>query len=355
MTEPVLATRWSHPDGRKTQASQALQDQDAAAVCELVTYHVRLKGVAGSDTSPRTLRNYHLAIRDFLGWCWSESQTLALNQLTDEHVEQYLLHLRTRPRHPRTPHEAPGSGRLSADSARTYLYGVRAMTRALVWAGALKADPTSEVRAPRARTAAHERKNALPTALLNELLALPQAQGHAPERQARDTAILLLGVRLGLRLDEMVRLDVANLNLRSARLRVRHGKGFKARTVNLPPGTLAALQTWLVARRNVVADGQADPGALLLSFQPAARGQRLSNRGLYSVVAGYGRLLGLDETLRGVHALRRTAGTRLYRATRACTCGGRRPGPRSSPLQPCTPNSTSTPAARRWRRRRRGE
>jgi integrase/recombinase XerC len=55
---------------------------------------------------------------------------------------------------------------------------------------------------------------------------------------------------------------------------------------------------------------------LLLSFQPAARGQRLSSRGLYSVVSGYGQLLGLDETLRGVHALRRTAGTRLYRATR---------------------------------------
>ncbi|WP_456236831.1 tyrosine-type recombinase/integrase [Deinococcus aerolatus] len=176
--------------------------------------------------------------------------------------------------------------------------------------------PARATRAPRARTAAHERKNAFPTALLAELLALPQTQGHAPERQARDTVILLLGVRLGLRLDEMVRLDVADVDLRSARLRVRHGKGHKARTVDLPPGTLAALQTWLVARRAVVADTQVDQGALLLSFQPAARGQRLSNRSLYSVVAGYGQLLGLDETLCGVHALRRTADTRLYRATR---------------------------------------
>lgn len=316
MTELVLASRWTQPAARRGQALQAIQDQDGAALCELVTYHVRLRGVAGSDTSPRTLRNYHLAIRDFVGWCWSETQTLALNQLTAEHVEQYLLHLRTRPRRPRTRHESPATERLSADSARTYLYGVRALTRALVWADVLGEDPTREVRAPRARTAAHERKGALPTGLLNELLALPRTLGHPPERQARDAAILALGARLGLRLDEMVRLDVADLDVRAARLRVRHGKGHKARTVDIPPGTLLTLKTWLAARAAVVPHSQPDHGALLLSFQPAARGRRLSNRGLYAVVSGYGRRLGLDETLRGVHALRRTAGTRLYRATR---------------------------------------
>ncbi|OLV20026.1 Phage integrase [Deinococcus marmoris] len=295
---------------------QALQDQDVAALCELVTYHVHLKGVAGSDTSPRTLRSYHLAVRDFLAWAWSEAQTLALNQLTPEQVEQYLLHLRTRPRRPRTRHARPTTERLSADSARTYLYGLRALTRALVWAEVLVEDPTRAVRAPRERTAAHERKGALPTGLLNELLALPQSLGYAPERQARDVAILVLGARLGLRLDEMVQLDVADLDVRAARLRIRHGKGRKARTVDVPPGALAALQTWLTARSTVVPHGEADHGGLLISFQPAARGRRLSNRGLYAVVAGYGQRLGLDETLRGVHALRRTAGTRLYRATR---------------------------------------
>ncbi|QLG13029.1 tyrosine-type recombinase/integrase (plasmid) [Deinococcus sp. D7000] len=316
MTELVLASPWSHTAARRTQAMQAVQARDVAALCGLVTYHVRLKGVAGSDTSDRTLRNYHLAIRDFLAWCWSGAQTLALNQLTSEHVEQYLLHLRTRPRRPRTAHESPGTARLSADSARTYLYGVRALTRALVWAGVMDEDPTREVRAPRTRTAAHERKGALPTPLLGELLALPQALGHPPERQARDLAILVLGARLGLRLDEMVRLDVGDLDLRAARLRVRHGKGHKARTVDIPPGTLAILSRWLTARAALVPHGPADHGALLVSFQPAARHGRLSNRGLYSVVSAYGRRLGLDETLRGVHALRRTAGTRLYRATK---------------------------------------
>ncbi|CAM3699951.1 tyrosine-type recombinase/integrase [Deinococcus saxicola] len=315
MTQLVLASRWTHANARRGQALQALQKQDVAAVCELVTYHVRLKGVAGSDTSPRTLRSYHLAVRDFLGWCWSETQTVALNQLTSEQIEQYLLDLRTRPRHPRTRHARPTDEHLSADSARTYLYGVRAMTRALVWADVLDDDPTREVRAPRARTAAHERKGALPTSLLDELLALPHTHRRTPGHGARDVAILMLGARLGLRLDEMVHLDVADLDLRAARLRVRQGKGRKARTVDVPPGTLAALQTWLTARRAVIS-GQEDHGALLISFQPAARGRRLSSRGLYAVVSMYGQMLGLDETLRGVHALRRTAGTRLYRATR---------------------------------------
>ena len=119
MTQLVLASRWTQPAARRGQVLQAIQDQDGAALCELVTYHVRLRGVAGSDTSPQTLRNYHLAIRDFLAWAWSESQTLALNQLTAEQVEQYLLHLRTRPHRPRTRHARPTTGRLSADSARS--------------------------------------------------------------------------------------------------------------------------------------------------------------------------------------------------------------------------------------------
>ncbi|MFC6667497.1 tyrosine-type recombinase/integrase [Deinococcus radiopugnans] len=315
MTDLVLASPWSHTAARRSQAMQAVQARDVAALCGLVTYHVRLKGVAGSDTSDRTLRNYHLAIRDFLAWCWSGAQTLALNQLTSEHVEQYLLHLRTRPRRPRTAHESPGTARLSADSARTYLYGVRALTRALVWAGVLDEDPTREVRAPRTRTAAHERKGRCPPRCWANCWrcprpwAIPRAAGPGPGHSGAGRAAGPATRRdgaAGCGGSRPARGPVAG----PAR------QGRKARTVDIPPGTLAILSRWLTARAALVPHGPADHGALLVSFQPAARHGRLSNRGLYSVVSAYGRLLGLDETLRGVHALRRTAGTRLYRATK---------------------------------------
>lgn len=317
MTDLVLASRWANPDTRRARVLLATQDQDVPALCDLVTYHVRLKGVVGSDTSPRTLRNYQLAIRDFLNWCWSDAQTLALNQLTAEQVQQYLLHLRTRPSHPRTQHAQAGTQRLSADSARTYLYGVRALTRALVWADVLDEDPTREVRAPRSRTPAHERKGALSTPVLNQLLALPAQLHEAPERQARDVAILVLGSRLGLRLDEMVRLDMRDVNVGLHQVRVRHGKGDKERSVDVPSRALEALRSWLQAREALGLRGRLqDEDALLVSFAPGSFGRRLTNRGLYAVVSSYSRVLGLDETLTGVHALRRTAGTRLYRATK---------------------------------------
>ncbi|WP_045234804.1 tyrosine-type recombinase/integrase [Deinococcus pimensis] len=312
----VLTSRWSQPDHRRARALQVLHDHDVDALCDLVTYHQHHKGVSGADTSPRTLRGYHLGVRDFLAWCWSEEQTLALNRLTNEDIERYLVHLRTRPRRPRTVHGRVPTEKLSPDSARTYLYGVRALTRALVWAGVLTDDPTKGVRAPRSRTAAHERKGALPTKVLDELLALPARTHDTPERTTRYLGIFVLGARLGLRLDEMVRLDVRDLDVHGARLRVRHGKGRKQRTVDVPPRALAALRAWLACREALALQGHVDPDALLLSFQPASRGRRLTNRGLYDVVSAYGHALGLDDTLTGVHALRRTAGTRLYRATR---------------------------------------
>lgn len=295
----VPTSRWSHPDTRRREVLRASQDQDVTALCDLVTHHVRLKGQSGTDTSLRTLRNYHLAIRDFLSWCWSSTQTVGLNQLTAEHIEQYLAALRTRPRKPRTQAGRATTERLSADSARTYLYGVRALTRALMWAGVLDTDPTREVRAPRSRTAAHERKHALPTDVLNALLALPAQRHKGPERQARDEVMLVLGARLGLRLDEMVRLDVQDVNLQLRRVRVRHGKGRKQRSVDVPPKALEVLGRWLQLREALSLRGKVRDEALLISFAPGAWGRRLTNRGLYDVVTGYGRELGLDETVRG--------------------------------------------------------
>ena len=71
---------------------------------------------------------------------------------------------------------------------------------------------------------------------------------------ARDAAMLAMTFMAGLRLDEMVTLDLGHVDLETGAVRVL-GKGNKERTTYLASGGLAALTEWLAIRESA-------PGAL---------------------------------------------------------------------------------------------
>ncbi|BDP41617.1 tyrosine recombinase XerC [Deinococcus aetherius] len=304
-TEIVLRSRWSVPENRRREALRAAHGQDAEVLGELLEYHLRLKSRRAGVVSASTLRTYRLAVRDFLGFVGPpEAPRHALNQLDAEVIERYLIGLR-------------GRG-LEVGSVRTYLYGVRALFRALVWAGALSQDPAREVRAPHDATPAHAKKRAVGAPQLGRLFALPGELHGDDEVGRRDGVILTLGATLGLRASEIVGLDVADVNLGLGEVHVRHGKGGKARRVPLTRSAAQVLGRWLQAREALRVRGevQDDQPGLLVSFRPSHFGARLSTRGLREIVNGYLAAAGLPPDMFGVHTLRRTAGTRLYRATR---------------------------------------
>ncbi len=304
-TDLVLSSRWSAPENRRREALRALHEQDAERLCELLEHHLRLKSRRAGVVSPATLRSYRLAVRDFLTFTGPpEAPQHAPQKLEGEVIETYLVALHARG--------------LALTSVRTYLYGVRALYRALLWTGVLQADPTRDVRAPLDPTPAHTRKRAIPTEPLQRLFRLPQERHGESEVARRDAALLTLGATLGLRASEIVALDVEDVHLRLGELLVRSGKGGKARRVPLTRGSVEVLERWLRAREalrlsGVVAEAER---ALLVSFRRARPGVRLSTRGLREVVNTYLALAGLPADMFGVHTLRRTAGTRLYRATR---------------------------------------
>lgn len=304
-TEMMLSSRWSAPENRRREALRAAHEQQAEVLGELVEYHLRLKSRQAGAVSASTLRGYRLAVRDFLGFVGPpESPRHALHQLDAEVIERYLIELR-------------GRG-LELGSVRVYLYGVRALFRALVWAGARGDDPARDVRAPRDPTPAHTRKRAVAPPQLRRLFALP-GERHGPgEVAARDGVILMLGATLGLRASEIVGLDLSDVDLALGEVYVRRGKGGKARRVPVTRAGAELLTRWLRAREALRVRGEVrdDEPALLVSFRPSRFGGRLSVRGLREVVNGYLAGAGLPRDMFGVHTLRRTAGTRLYRATR---------------------------------------
>lgn len=75
----------------------------------------------------------------------------------------------------------------------------------------------------------------------------------------RDGALLAVLYGTGVRRAELVALDVIDINLERATLRVRHGKGDKEREQPLPPGTVEALRAWLLLRGD-------EPGPLFMSI-----------------------------------------------------------------------------------------
>jgi len=134
------------------------------------------------------------------------------------------------------------------------------------------------------------------------------------EPSPRNRLMALLPYYAGLRIGEVVGLDIGDvaLSARKGEIRVM-GKGRdggKLRAVPVHGELRPVLQAWLIQRRSLPG-GEATP-ALLVN----ARGGRISDRYAREIIESLGRLAGLDaERLEpfGPHALRHTFGTQLVR------------------------------------------
>lgn len=121
----------------------------------------------------------------------------------------------------------------------------------------------------------------------------------------RDRAIVVLVLYTGLRLTELVALDVgdARISARKGLLVVRSGKGDRYREVPLNRPVRDGLEAWLKVRAKRIADGEA---ALFVGPQ----GRRLSPRAVDMVIRGMARRAGLELS---AHVLRHTCVTNLVR------------------------------------------
>jgi integrase/recombinase XerC len=198
--------------------------------------------------SPRTLEAYRRDLNDFTEWAVSQP-VHAWSKITDHLVRGYAA----------TRHRQG----LSAKSLQRRLSALRSFYNYLLREDLSKHNPAQGVRAPKVR-----RK--LPKTLE------PDQLGHLLEINSddpldrRDRAIMELFYSSGLRLAELVSLDLDDLDMQDAVVQVT-GKGNKTR--RLPIGRLAlnALQDWLGARSSIAATHET---ALFVS----QRGQRLSPR-----------------------------------------------------------------------------
>ena len=123
----------------------------------------------------------------------------------------------------------------------------------------------------------------------------------------RDYAIITLFLNCGMRLSELVGINIKDINFNDQKLNVI-GKGNKERTIYLNSACMNAVNKYLAVRPhdNIKYDSK---DALFLS----ERLERISNRTVQYVVKQELLRAGLDTNKYSVHKLRHTAATLMYR------------------------------------------
>jgi integrase/recombinase XerC len=176
------------------------------------------------------------------------------------------------------------AGGLSPRSIQRRLSALRTFCRYLMREGRLQTNPCGDVRAPKA-------VRRLPVTLdadqMGRLLDGPPAETGDPRLSLRDAAIMELLYSAGLRLAELVGLDLPHLDLRERTVRVL-GKGSKERIVPVGRQAAAALQAWLAQRPGMAANGVA-------AVFVGRNGRRLGARAVQLRVAAAARQQGLPQ------------------------------------------------------------
>jgi len=192
------------------------------------------------------------------------------------------------------------AGGLSPRSVQRRLSATRGFFHYLMREGVLKSNPAMDIRAPKA---AKRLPGTLDADQLDHLLDIPAEDALA----VRDRAIMELFYSSGLRLSELVGLDIANLDLPDRTVRVL-GKGSKTRIVPVGRKADAAIRVWL---RERVALAEVDETALFVG----QNGTRLKHRAVQLRIAYWAKRKGLPARVYP-HLFRHSFATHLLESSK---------------------------------------
>ncbi len=251
--------------------------------------HLRQAGRAD-----RTVRGYLRDLRLFARWIeQTTGEPLSPARLTPTDVRLYRQHLLA------VEKAAPATVNRRLAAIRAYARWARETGRTEINAANGVRGVAEQQTAPRWLSRTEQ------AALLREAERdLAAARTEAARRQAlRDRAILVLLLHTGLRVGELCALELSDLEIseRKGSLRVRAGKGEKARTVPLNRTARAALREWLEVR----------PEAETPLLFVGKRGDGLTPSAVQRRLAALGRRAGVEAT---PHTLRHTFAKNLVDA-----------------------------------------
>jgi len=241
-----------------------------------------LESLAREDLAPATLRGYRYDLRHFLAWhATVQPDAFALDRLAEFELIAYRQHMVATGRRPATINR-----RLDA---------LRRLCRWARGTGTLSGDVARDLRP--VRTVRNRQPIGLTDPEVHALLRAAGASTHG--LAARNYALVQVMLQAGLRVGEVGALRVADITLsdRSGNVRIRHGKGLKAREVPLNATARRALKRYLAAR-----PAPAKEAALFVSGRETA----MPVRSIQAVITSLARRSRLKRVPVSAHTLRHT-------------------------------------------------
>jgi integrase/recombinase XerD len=189
---------------------------------------------------------------------------------------------------------------LAARSRARALVAIRGLFRHLVAERWLEADPTSLIDSPRM-------VRRLPGVLGEEAVAKLIAQPADTVRGRRDAAMIELAYASGLRVSELVMLQMADVNLHHGFVRIT-GKGNKTRMVPLHNEARMKIQNFIENDRPLLIRDPAERAVFLTE-----RGRPMTRQAFWKTLRGYARRAGVRLPTGDIspHKLRHSFATHL--------------------------------------------
>ena len=269
---------------------------------DIIEYVRYLEVIAGK--SPHTAFNYYCDLRNFSrfmkrrrGLVTDDAEfkeidpkgldTAFWTSVTKEDIYEYLYFLNRE-----CGNKKSSTARRLASLHGFYDYLVNQVNK-------IPQDPTAAIRPPK-------QDKVLPKYLTAEqsmdLLESTQTQSDFPER---DYCMAVLFLNCGMRLAELVGMDLDDIDLEQRQIRL-FGKGHKERMVYLNDACIEALQLYL-NKRNTMEGLSPKEWAVFITRR---RKERISNRRVEQLITGAMKAAGLKGF--STHKLRHTAATLMY-------------------------------------------
>ena len=234
------------------------------------------------QASGNTVASYMRDIRQFAGWLHDEEQREVV-EATQENIKTFLEHLES-------------EGRSAATRSRS-LASLKNFYSYVVSSGFLTESPVVEVKVDRG-----EKK--LPQILSSREIELLLAQPNTTEPKGiRDKAMLEVMYATGIRVSELISLDIDHVNLESGIIKCQSGK--KSRSIPLYPEALKALTAYLRDVRSFLVAAPTEQ-ALFVNIG----GARMSRQGFWKILKHYQTSARIDKEITP-HTLRHSFAVHL--------------------------------------------
>jgi len=206
-------------------------------------------------------------------------------EVDKNNIVNYILHLKER--------------EYTSSTVARKVAAIKSFFHFLLAEGIIEDDPTATLDSPKV-------KKRLPKALSHDLVnrLLEEAGKSSAPKGQRDKALLELLYATGMRVSELVLLNIDDINLASANVRC-FGKGAKERIIPIYDRAVRVLEEYLQqGRPHLMKDPKEK--ALFLNH----RGKRLTRQGLWLIIKRYAEEIGLGAEITP-HTLRHSFATHM--------------------------------------------